>query len=130
MLAGHIDTYTGPAIFAKLSPMTPVTSSVSPGTNGLRVTFEVDRIDQYPKAYFPTDLVYGPTSTPELRLITCGRIFNQKVGSYQHNVAGPLVGESINLLDEFTRVAFTLRRGPGYRGRLRLGSRPTEGAAR
>ena len=86
VIAGHIDSYTGPAIFAKLSQVTPGDIIDITRTDGLRVTFEVDRIDQYPKAYFPTDLVYGPTSKPELRLITCGGIFNEKAGSYQDNV--------------------------------------------
>ena len=86
VIAGHIDSYTGPAIFSKLSQITPDDIIDVTRTDGLRVTFSVERIDQYPKAYFPTDLVYGPTDTPELRLITCGGVFNKKTGSYQDNV--------------------------------------------
>ncbi len=86
VIAGHIDSYTGPAIFSKLSQITPDDIIDVTRTDGLRVTFSVERIDQYPKAYFPTDLVYGPTDTPELRLITCGGVFNKNTGSYQDNV--------------------------------------------
>ena len=86
VIAGHIDSYTGPAIFSKLSQITPGDVIDITRSDGLRVTFSVDAIDQYPKAYFPTDLVYGPTDTPELRLITCGGTFDKSAGSYRDNV--------------------------------------------
>ena len=86
VIAGHIDSYEGPAIFSKLAEVTPGDEVYVTRTDGLRLSFQVDRIDQYPKSYFPTDLVYGSTSTAELRLITCGGVFDRKTGSYRDNV--------------------------------------------
>jgi hypothetical protein len=46
----------------------------------------VQRVEQYPKARFPTADVYYPTLTPMLRLVTCGGAFDRKVGHYVDNV--------------------------------------------
>jgi hypothetical protein len=35
---------------------------------------------------FPTDEVYGDTDGPELRLITCGEVFDKSARSYQDNI--------------------------------------------
>jgi len=40
----------------------------------------------YPKDRFPTEAVYGPTSGPELRLVTCGGTFDRSARSYDDNV--------------------------------------------
>ena len=48
-------------------------------------TFSVTRIDEYPKSVFPTSLVYGTTTKPELRLITCSGTFDKSVHSYTDN---------------------------------------------
>ena len=40
----------------------------------------------YPKDEFPTEAVYGPTSGPELRLVTCGGAFDRSARSYDDNV--------------------------------------------
>jgi hypothetical protein len=35
---------------------------------------------------FPTISVYGPTPTPQLRLITCGGTFDPQTGHYLSNI--------------------------------------------
>jgi hypothetical protein len=40
----------------------------------------------YAKDRFPTEQVYGPALSPELRLITCGGTFDPATGSYLSNV--------------------------------------------
>ena len=37
------------------------------------------------KDNFPTQLVYGPVSDPELRLITCSGSFNSSTGHFVDN---------------------------------------------
>jgi hypothetical protein len=54
--------------------------------DGRTVSFGVDSVASYPKSDFPTQLVYGPTNYPALRLITCGGQFDQSTGSYEDNV--------------------------------------------
>jgi hypothetical protein len=39
-----------------------------------------------PKSQFPTDQVYGPTSSAELRLVTCGGRFDRSQHSYVDNI--------------------------------------------
>ena len=46
----------------------------------------VTAVEQYPKDAFPTEEVYGPTPTPELRLITCGGAFDRSTGHYVDNI--------------------------------------------
>ena len=85
VIAGHVDSYKGPAIFAKLDLLKPGDRIRIARADGVKVEFVVTRIDQYPKDYFPTDQVYGPTTEPELRLITCGGVFDEQTKSYKAN---------------------------------------------
>ena len=47
--------------------------------------FRVQRVARYRKAAFPTARVYGPTSGPALRLITCSGDFDRASGHYVDN---------------------------------------------
>jgi sortase (surface protein transpeptidase) len=85
VIAGHLDSILGPAIFSKLSLLKPGDIVKILRKDSKVLAFSVTRIDNFPKEYFPTDQVYGSTQTPELRLITCGGTFNQKVRSYTGN---------------------------------------------
>jgi hypothetical protein len=46
----------------------------------------VTEVSRVPKTRFPTDLVYGPTLEPTLRLVTCGGRFDESQRSYRDNV--------------------------------------------
>ena len=85
IIAGHLDSILGPAIFSKLSLLKPGDLIKILRVDSKVLTFSVSRIDSFPKEYFPTDQVYGSTTEPELRLITCGGNFNQKDRSYSGN---------------------------------------------
>jgi hypothetical protein len=86
VLAGHVDSHIGPAIFKHLNKLKPGDEVRVSRRDGKRLQFLVTRIDRYPKEFFPTSLVYGPTTAPELRLITCGGTFDRKSASYDSNV--------------------------------------------
>jgi sortase (surface protein transpeptidase) len=86
VIAGHLDSYNGPAVFARLPEVQPGDQIEITRKDGVLVTFEVTRIDLYPKDRFPTMSVYGPTEQPELRLITCGGSFDKTKGSYRDNI--------------------------------------------
>jgi Sortase domain len=51
--------------------------------DGRWLAFRVTEVARYPKDSFPTERVYGPTPDPQLRLITCGGVFDR--GSYLDN---------------------------------------------
>lgn len=86
VIVGHVDSRAGPAVFFRLPELVPGHRIMIETTNGLTFTFVVERIEQYPKEHFPTTEVYGPTTQPALRLITCGGTFNRATGSYRDNI--------------------------------------------
>lgn len=85
VLAGHLDSYQGPAIFARLNQLKPDDLIRVARRDGQVLTFSVTRVDRYPKDLFPAAQVYGATPTPELRLITCGGTFDHSAHSYKDN---------------------------------------------
>jgi len=86
ILAGHVDSHNGPAIFYRLGALRPGARVTVDRKNGSTATFSVDRIQRFPKDHFPTVLVYGSTNRAELRLITCGGSFDQETGHYLDNI--------------------------------------------
>jgi sortase (surface protein transpeptidase) len=54
--------------------------------DGSSVVFTVDRVERASKKAFPTAAVYGPTTRPEIRLITCGGTFDASTRNYEDNV--------------------------------------------
>jgi len=86
IIAGHVDSRAGPGIFFRLEEMTVGDAIEVTRSDRSVVTFEVTRVEQYPKAEFPTARVYGPTPARELRLITCGGNFDPSRRSYLDNI--------------------------------------------
>jgi hypothetical protein len=86
VIAGHLDSRTGPGVFARLPQARPGQLVVVGLATGGTVRFRVDAVRTYPKDAFPTADVYGPAPDPQLRLITCGGAFNRARGHYTDNV--------------------------------------------
>ncbi len=86
IIAGHVDSYMGPAVFYDLSKLEAGDVALVTRADHSVVKFVVESKAQYPKSHFPTAEVYGPTPTPELRLITCTGIFDRSVRSYEDNL--------------------------------------------
>ena len=86
VILGHVDSTSGPAVFYRLRELRRGDQILVGRADGSSVRFVVDRIGQYPKKWFPTDQVYYPTLTPELRLVTCGGQFDFSTGHYKSNV--------------------------------------------
>ncbi|MGJ7451670.1 class F sortase [Aquipuribacter sp. MA13-6] len=86
VIAGHVDTRDGPAVFARLGELAPGDEVVVGLEDGTAVTYAVTGSETYPKTEFPTERVYGPAPAPVLRLITCGGDFDRSVSSYEDNV--------------------------------------------
>ncbi|WP_181442195.1 class F sortase [Streptomyces tateyamensis] len=72
VLLGHLDTHKGPAVFSRLPELAPGDRIEIRRTDGSSVGYQVRELRRAPKNAFPTQLVYGDTPDPELRLITCG----------------------------------------------------------
>ncbi|MGI9612600.1 MAG: class F sortase [Acidimicrobiales bacterium] len=86
VIAGHLDSESSPSVFHRLGELAPGDVIEIDRADGSVIFFTVDRVGQYSKDNFPTEAVYGPTSKPELRLITCGGGFNRRDASYRDNV--------------------------------------------
>ncbi|WP_244200378.1 class F sortase [Micromonospora arborensis] len=85
VLAGHLDSRRGPAVFARLGELRPG-DRVEVWRGGQRLSFRVTGSLRTRKDRFPTEAVYGPTPGAELRLVTCGGDFDRRSGHYRDNV--------------------------------------------
>lgn len=85
LLVGHLDTQEGPAAFAGVGSLRPGAEIRIQRDDRSTVVFTVDSVEQYEKDNYPNERVYGPTQTPQLRLITCGGGFTEEDG-YDANI--------------------------------------------
>ena len=86
VIAGHVDSKAGPAIFYRLGELKAGQRVKVTRKDGSVATFAIDRVARYAKADFPTTLVYGPTTRAEIRLVTCGGAFDATTGHYVDNI--------------------------------------------
>jgi hypothetical protein len=86
VIVGHVDSRQAPAVFFRLPDMVPGNEILVETADGGTVRFVAERVEAHPKDSFPTAAVYGPTTEPVLRLITCGGTFDRSVRSYRDNV--------------------------------------------
>lgn len=86
VLAGHVDTQQGRAVFYDLGALKKGTAIEVDRADGRAAFFTIDAIEVYRSDDFPDAKVYGRASRPELRLITCGGGFDKKRQQYLGNV--------------------------------------------
>lgn len=86
VIAGHVDSRTGPAVFARLAEVQVDDLVHVVYRSGFVTTWRVTGVEQHPKDRFPTDRVYGELAGPGLRLVTCGGDFDRSSGHYDDNV--------------------------------------------
>jgi Sortase domain len=86
VIAGHVDSKTGPAVFYHLRELRPGDTVQVERADGARLRFVVEQARSFPKASFPTAAVFGPAPWAALRLVTCGGAFDRTRGSYLDNL--------------------------------------------
>ncbi|WP_051071933.1 class F sortase [Amycolatopsis decaplanina] len=86
VLAGHVDYKKVPGVFVRLKELETGDEAIVHREDGVTAVFTVYAVERHPKASFPTEKVYGDTTGPELRLITCGGDFDSSTGNYLDNV--------------------------------------------
>lgn len=84
VIAGHVDSRRGKAVFYDLRKLAKG-DRIDVVRSGRNVRFTVVSTAWYPKTAFPTNQVYGPTPDRQLRLITCGGVFDHRLRSYKDN---------------------------------------------
>ncbi|MGH3442230.1 MAG: class F sortase, partial [Nitriliruptorales bacterium] len=86
VLAGHVDSRSGPAVFLRLGELRPGDLVHVVYEGGFVAAFVVEALERHPKREFPTERVYGETEAPTIRLITCTGSFDRSAGSYEDNL--------------------------------------------
>ncbi|WP_205712345.1 sortase domain-bontaining protein [Euzebya rosea] len=84
VVVGHVDSFRGPAVFFRLRDLVAGDEITIDRVDGSSATFAVRSIMRVSKDDFPTEMVYGATTEPWLRLITCDGDFAD--GSYLGNL--------------------------------------------
>ncbi|HEY2191174.1 MAG TPA: class F sortase [Actinomycetospora sp.] len=86
VVLGHVNGDGKAGIFYRLKDVKAGDQVMIARQDGQTAVFTVSHIDTVPKAAFPADQVYGDTPDSELRLITCGGVFDPAARSYEANV--------------------------------------------
>ncbi|MDJ0392166.1 class F sortase [Rhodococcus sp. G-MC3] len=86
VLAGHVDSVTGPAVFDKLRQLNAGDVVTVTSSAGDSAHYRVETLGDLSKSDFPTVDVFGATSADRIRLITCSGDFDSAVGSYSRNL--------------------------------------------
>lgn len=86
VIFGHVDSYTGPAVFFSLGQLDPGDDIYVEREDGTEAHFVVTGLERYQQSEFPTALVYGDIDHAGLRLITCSGLYNRGSGRYSHNL--------------------------------------------
>jgi sortase (surface protein transpeptidase) len=85
VIAGHIDSTSGPAVFYRLRGLKRGNLVRIKRADGSVVRFRVEGLERWPKAAFPTRRVFGKTRLAALRLVTCSGNFDPSTGHYVDN---------------------------------------------
>ncbi|HJQ45219.1 MAG TPA: class F sortase [Amycolatopsis sp.] len=86
VVLGHVDGNHQPGAFFHLKETVPGDKITISRSDGSVLRFVVTHVDQVAKDHFPTADVYGDTAGAQLRLITCGGVFDRAARSYEDNV--------------------------------------------
>jgi Sortase domain len=85
VIAGHLDSKTGPAVFYHVQDLRfgdQIFLSFDDGSNASYTVRQVERVD---KDKFPSQRIYN-SGSGEVRLVTCGGKFNRHTGHYEDNI--------------------------------------------
>lgn len=85
IIAGHVDSYVGPAVFYNLRKVAVGDQVRVTQKDGIVAVYTVYAHTQYPKSTFPASEVYKIRSGSELVLLTCTGTFDTSARSYDDN---------------------------------------------
>lgn len=84
VIAGHVDTGWGPAVFVRLPELVPGDVVDVTDVEGTVARYTVTEVADHLQADFPTQRVFGASAVDELRLITCYR-WDREAKAYLDN---------------------------------------------
>ncbi|CAM3876074.1 class F sortase [Alkalicoccus chagannorensis] len=82
VLAGHVDSREGPAVFYDLDELEAGDEVHVDDEEGNTLTFQVTSVVQYDRREAPIEDIFGPSSRRQMNLITCTGTFNQAEGTH------------------------------------------------
>lgn len=86
VIDGHLDSYTGPAVFWHLRELKPGDSIQLKAADGATLRFVVTGSQSFDVNSFPSRQIFGPASVPQLNLITCNGSWDQNQGQYNQRL--------------------------------------------
>ncbi|WP_410569163.1 class F sortase [Amycolatopsis sp. cmx-4-61] len=86
VVLGHVDGNHQKGIFFRLKELAAGDRVSIARQDGTTAVFEVTKVHQVPKKDFEAEGVYDDTAGPELRLITCGGVFDRSAHNYVDNI--------------------------------------------
>ncbi len=86
IVLGHVDGNHQKGIFFRLKELAAGDRVSIARKDGTTAVFEVTKVHQVPKKDFEAEGVYDDTAGPELRLITCGGVFDRSAHNYVDNI--------------------------------------------
>ncbi|WP_417897912.1 sortase [Bacillus haimaensis] len=86
VLVGHVDDYTGPAIFFNLKQLEVGDEILVEGENGETLTFVVKDKQAYPYDLAPIRQIFGPSNKKQLNLITCTGLYNRSTQNHEERL--------------------------------------------
>ncbi|WP_226670120.1 class F sortase [Metabacillus litoralis] len=86
VLAGHVDSKTGPAIFYDLEELVEGDEIIVRDKDGKSLTFVVYDKKSYKIESSPVDKVFGFSYRSQLNLITCTGTFNREKGTHEERL--------------------------------------------
>nr|WP_189507820.1 class F sortase [Streptomyces narbonensis] len=86
LIAGHLDTATAPAVFARLGELEAGDSFEVARADGTTAVFLIDSVESFRKDDFPNQRVYDDTPDALVRLITCAGPYDRAAKDYTGNL--------------------------------------------
>lgn len=86
LILAHVNGGGAPGLFAHLAEIKKGSEVRVTLDDSRVVTFLIYEVQSVDKSSFPTSKVYGPTPGAEIRLVTCGGVFDSLTRSYRNNV--------------------------------------------
>ena len=82
VIAGHLDSTTGPAVFYRLEDLGPGDEIITTTADGQEYRFIVTTSEVYDAADAPLERIFGNALRPQLNLITCDGAFDRSQRQY------------------------------------------------
>ncbi|MBB6448213.1 sortase (surface protein transpeptidase) [Geomicrobium halophilum] len=86
VMAGHVDSTTGPAIFFDLDELESGDEIIITDEDDRSFIFTVQNQESYPHENAPMENIFGTSETRNLNLITCTGTFNQEEGTHDERL--------------------------------------------